>query len=82
VSPTISGGKVLDTCGKCGKYVQINKRLGGSLHFCITDCQKVGRHLDVREETRGWLWKRAWVVCRRCGLEAKRVSPQASTPRS
>lgn len=66
----ISGGRVFDTCARCGKLVQLNKPLVGGLHLCATDCQLAGRHLDVQREVRGWwLWERAYLVCRACTYE-------------
>jgi hypothetical protein len=36
----ISGGKVIEQCVWCGKYVTVNKRFLGSLHLCLTDEEK------------------------------------------
>lgn len=67
--PIVSGGKVIAFCGQCGKPVQLNKLIG-SLHFCVSDCERAGKHLALREEVRGHLWwKRAWRVCDECGRE-------------
>lgn len=70
----ISGGKALGQCPRCNKWVQLNKSVLGSLHFCVTDCEIAGDHLALREEVRGWwLWKRTWRVCDECKKE-RRVS--------
>lgn len=61
------GARAYARCERCGKPVQLNKRLLGSAHLCATDCEVAGRHLDVAEEQRGRLWwKRTVLVCRRC----------------
>ena len=68
----ISGGKVFDRCVRCGKLVQLNKALFGSLHTCVSDCVLAKKHLALREEIRGHLWwKRTWRVCGTCGGEWK-----------
>ena len=33
----IVGNKLMGRCKDCGKIVQINKTIFGSLHFCLTD---------------------------------------------
>lgn len=66
----ISGGKALAQCTRCGKWIQLNKSVLGSLHFCVTDCDIAGEHLALREEVRGhWWWKRTWRVCDECKHE-------------
>ena len=60
------GDKAYARCADCGKVVQVNKRLG-SLHVCVTPCEKAGRHLDVRERQRGPFWnRRTELYCARC----------------
>ncbi len=72
MNTVISNGKVLGTCQRCGKVVQLNKALLGGLHFCLNDCEVAGEHLALREEIRGHLWwKRNWKACSRCGVEWK-----------
>lgn len=67
----VSGGKVIAVCTRCGKPVQLNKRLAGSMHFCVSDCEIAGKHLALREEVRGALWwKRTWAVCDTCHRES------------
>lgn len=71
----VSGGKVIAVCPRCGKPVQLNKRLFGGLHFCVSDCDIAGKHLALRKEVRGYLWwKRTWAVCDTCRQE-RPVSP-------
>lgn len=68
----ISGGRVFERCPRCRKHVQMKPVLGG-LHFCVSDCEIAGEHLDVREEIRGHLWwKRTWAVCDTCHREERR----------
>lgn len=70
--PIVSGGKVIAFCPRCTKPVQLNKRLFGGYHFCVSDCEIAGKHLALREEVRGrWPWKRTWRVCDECGRERK-----------
>lgn len=38
------GGKLYRTCPDCYKPVQLNKPLLGSLHLCVTVCEKRGYH--------------------------------------
>lgn len=70
--PIVSGGKVIAFCPRCGKPVQLNKRLLGGLHFCVSDCQLAGKHLAERVEVRGHLWwKKEWAVCDTCHREER-----------
>lgn len=69
----ISGGKVLDQCPKCDKWVQRNKLLLGSMHRCISDCRYAGEHLGpIETERRWWRW---WAVCRTCDAERRVAKP-------
>jgi len=62
------GDKAFNTCADCGKLVQINKSIFGSLHLCISDCEKAGRHLDIQTRRRGPFWaRRTETYCARCG---------------
>jgi hypothetical protein len=68
----VSGGKVIAVCERCKKPVQLNKKMLGAYHFCVSDCEMAGKHLAVREEVRGQLWwRRTWRVCDGCGREAR-----------
>lgn len=44
----VSGGKIIDVCGYCGKWVTLNKWCGG-LHICLTDRerQEMDRHNQI-----------------------------------
>jgi len=39
------GRSIYETCSVCGKQVQLNKWLFGSLHLCLTDEERKGRFL-------------------------------------
>lgn len=61
-------GKAYARCPDCGKLVQVNKTLFGSLHLCISECQKARRHLDVQTRQRGPFWnRRTETYCAECG---------------
>lgn len=63
----VSNG-IYERCGVCGQMVRLNKRLFGSLHICLTDCEEAERHLDI--QTRNvWSLKgrRTEKFCARCG---------------
>jgi hypothetical protein len=68
--PVISGGRVLAQCAQCGAWVQLNKLFGG-LHFCISDCEKAGRHLGPVTERKRGLLRRKWLKCQACGREER-----------
>ncbi len=61
-------GKPYGICQDCRKPVRVNKPLFGSLHVCLTECEKAERHFDVETVTVGPFWKRKNVrQCRSCG---------------
>jgi len=53
------GEKAYQRCPDCRQSVQVNKTLFGSLHFCVTECEKRGRHsASTTAKMVGWLWDR------------------------
>lgn len=60
------GDKGYGRCDVCHKHVQINKRLFGGLHLCLTKCEQAGKHLEVKTRRRGPFWnRRTETYCKR-----------------
>lgn len=55
---TWQAGKAYGVCADCKSVVRLNKPLFGSLHVCVTVCQKRGQHSQpfYRHRRAGWLW--------------------------
>jgi hypothetical protein len=57
---------VTSTCPDCHKLVRF-KPVVGTMHVCISSCQKAGRHLDPVVEKVGPPWRRRRQIrCRTC----------------
>jgi len=53
-------GMQLRVCADCGDLVRINKPILGSLHICVTECERRGHHSGPYFELRrvGPFWNR------------------------
>ncbi len=71
----VSGGKVFERCPRCQKLV-VQTGIFAGWHFCRTDCDLAGRHVALREETRGIFWPTTWLVCDGCGRETPKETPR------
>lgn len=63
------GDKAYGTCADCGKLVQVNKPVVGSLHVCTTACDRAGRHLDIESVRCGFMKRKTKKRCKVCGAE-------------
>ncbi len=64
----LRGRRAYRTCLDCGKPVRVNKPVVGSVHVCVTDCEKAGLHLAVEDRRAGPFWaRRTDRVCTACG---------------
>lgn len=63
------GEKAYRRCPDCRQLIQVNKTLFGSLHFCVTECEKRGHHSAATStEVVGWWWdRRIEHKCLDCG---------------
>lgn len=83
-----TGGKLFEHCAKCGKMVQLNKFLIGSLHICVLDGEddlyaeltKPRYYPDSRTcpECHGWLLIEKYGSHFRCS-GCKRTYPYKAT---
>lgn len=60
------GEKAYATCPVCHKLVHVNKPLG-TLHFCLSACERAGRHLGIMTRRVGPFWsRRTETFCEKC----------------
>lgn len=45
----IAGNRIYDKCELCGKLVQVNKRVFGDLHFCLSPEERAQRARLMQE---------------------------------
>jgi hypothetical protein len=72
-------GSVYAFCYDCRQLVQIDKKVLGSLHFCLTDCERYG-HL-LQERRRGFWQRRTVQWCSRCHTDFPAVAPRPAPGR-